>query len=76
MEPTLDESLKAVFGAVSEVQAVRPPPVQLNLEELSEARTLFDNAQEAMKQGKWEEFGKAMEELKKLLGRNPGETKK
>ena len=76
MEPTLGDSLKAVFGAVPEVQAVKPPPVQLNLEELSEVRTLFDNAQEAMKQGKWEDFGKAMEELKKVLGRNPGETKK
>jgi len=68
MEPTLDDALKAVFGPVPQAKAVKPP-VEPQLEELSHARTLLNQAQEAIKQGRWEDFGKAMEELKKVLGR-------
>jgi hypothetical protein len=38
---------------------------------LSQARDLLNKAEEAIKQGNWEDFGKAMEELKKNLGQ-PG----
>jgi uncharacterized membrane protein (UPF0182 family) len=66
MEPTLDESLKAVFGTVPEAEGVRLP-VRPQLEELSQARKVLQKAKEAIGQGKWEDFGKAMEELQGIL---------
>jgi uncharacterized membrane protein (UPF0182 family) len=70
MEPFLDESLKMVFGTVSEAKMVKAPaPSQI--EELSRARELQEKAQQAIQEGKWEDFGKAMEELKKLLNPKP-----
>jgi uncharacterized membrane protein (UPF0182 family) len=70
MEPTLDQSLKAVFGMIPQTEVVGVP-VQPKVEELSQARDLLNKAEEAIKQGNWEDFGKAMEELKKNLGQ-PG----
>ena len=71
MEPTLDQSLKAVFGAIPEAKAVEAKavetPVGPQLEELSNAREILKKAEDAMKQGQWEDFGKAMEELKQTL---------
>jgi len=70
MEPTLGESLKAVFGPVSEEKAAKvPAPPQF--QELSQARDLLKKAEEALKQGKWEDFGKAMQELQGALGPQP-----
>ena len=66
MEPTLEESLKSVFGAVPEAEAAKIP-VRPQLEDLSRARELFEKAEEATKEGKWDEFGKAMEDLKNAL---------
>jgi uncharacterized membrane protein (UPF0182 family) len=72
MEPTLDEALKAVFGAVPQAEEPRVPvPQQQQLEELSQAREIFMKAQEALKQGKWEDFGKAMENLQGVLKQQP-----
>jgi uncharacterized membrane protein (UPF0182 family) len=70
MEPTLDESLKAVFGTVPEVEGVRVP-VLPQVEELSQAREILKKAEEAIKQGKWEDFGKAMDELRGVLEQQP-----
>ena len=67
MEPTLEESLKAVFGIIPEAQALKAPP-QPQAEDLSKARAVLKKAEEGMKQGNWEDFGKAMEELKNILG--------
>jgi hypothetical protein len=40
---------------------------------LGQAKAQFDDAQKAMQQGNWEDFGKAMDALKRLLnGRPPG----
>jgi uncharacterized membrane protein (UPF0182 family) len=64
MEPTLDAAIQSVFGTQqprSPVQALRPQP------ELGQARAQFDEAQKAMQQGDWEQFGKAMDMLKRLL---------
>jgi uncharacterized membrane protein (UPF0182 family) len=65
MEPTLDEAIQSVFGT-------QPPqiPGQASLRkqpELGQARTQFDDAQKAMQQGNWENFGKAMDALKRSL---------
>jgi hypothetical protein len=35
--------------------------------ELAQAKTQFDEAQKAMKQGDWRDFGKAMDALKVLF---------
>jgi uncharacterized membrane protein (UPF0182 family) len=70
MEPTLDGALKAVFGTVPPAEAVKVP-VPSQLEELSQARETLRKAQEAIKQGKWEDFGKAMDELQGVLKEQP-----
>jgi uncharacterized protein len=70
MEPTLEESLKAVFGTVSEVEPAKAP-ARPQSEELSQAREILNKAEQAVKQGNWEDFGKAMDELQGVLGRQP-----
>jgi hypothetical protein len=67
MEPTLAESLKVVFGAVPRERPAKATPERPQLEELSHARELFKRAEEASREGKWGDFGKAMEELKTAL---------
>jgi uncharacterized protein len=80
MEPTLDEALHDLFGTqqpqagatpthvaqTTGAAAVVPPGVL----DSAQARTQFDDAQQAMQQGDWDKFGKAMAALKKLLA-NP-----
>jgi uncharacterized membrane protein (UPF0182 family) len=70
MEPTLEDSIKAVFGTVPEAEVVRVH-VRAQPEELSRAREILKKATEAIKQGKWEDFGKAMDELQGILGQQP-----
>lgn len=75
MEPTLDEALADLFGAqqpqqagglaasTPAVQTAQPKPQP----QLNQARSQFAAAQKAMRQGDWEDFGKAMQQLNKLL---------
>lgn len=68
MEPTLAQALGAVFGAVQPAvkpAAVIPAPADASV--LRRARTHFDKAQKALQEGRWEDFGKAMEALKEAL---------
>jgi uncharacterized protein len=65
MDSTLDGALKAVFGASSPKPEVISAPVKTD--ELIRARTELDKAQKAIEQGQWGNFGKAMEELKRIL---------
>jgi uncharacterized membrane protein (UPF0182 family) len=76
MEPTLDEALTALFGtqqpraapaAQTPGAATKVTSGQLDAEQ---ARMQFEDAQQAMQQGDWDKFGKAMEALKHLLA-NP-----
>jgi ribosomal protein S20 len=46
-------------------------PVRPQLEELSQAREILKKAEEAIKQGNWEDFGKAMDELQSVLRQQP-----
>ena len=69
MEETLDEAIQAVFGTQKIEQ--RGLPLHPQPQALSEAKKDFEKAEEAMKQGKWEDFGKAMGELKQLLNPKP-----
>jgi uncharacterized membrane protein (UPF0182 family) len=64
MEPTLDEAIQAVFGTQQPQNAVQTPGGQSGL---GQARAQFDEAQKAMQQGNWGDFGKAMDALKGLL---------
>ena len=64
MEPTLDEAIQSVFGRQ---QPQVGAPARSGPPELGQARAQFDAAQKAMQQGDWGNFGKAMEELKRLL---------
>jgi len=64
MEATLDEAIQAVFGtpqSQTPAQAAQLQPA------LSQARAQFEQAQKAMQQGNWGNFGAAMDGLKRLL---------
>lgn len=72
MEPTLDGALADLFGAQqpqrvrglvasTSTAQVRPQP------QLGKARSQLAAAQKAMQQGNWEDFGKAMQQLNKIL---------
>jgi uncharacterized membrane protein (UPF0182 family) len=69
MEPTLDQALRAVFGAAGPEMQTIAAPVQSD--ELIRAREEFDKAQQALEHGKWQDFGNAMETLKKILVTKP-----
>jgi len=74
MEPTLELALQAVFGAAKPEMPTVSAPAQSN--DLIRAKQAYDKAQQALEQGKWQEFGNAMEELKNILAIPPkGETK-
>jgi hypothetical protein len=66
MEPTLDQALQAVFGTAQPEAGKVSAPVQS--EQLNRAREDLKEAEQAIRQGRWEDFGKAMEKLKALLG--------
>ena len=65
MEPTLEQALAAVFGTAQPEKTTIAAPVQTD--ELIRAKKEFENAQKALEQGNWQDFGNAMEELKKIL---------
>jgi len=64
MEPTLDEAIQSVFGTQQPQNAGQAPRAH---PELGQAKAQFDDAQKAMQQGNWGDFGKAMEALKRSL---------
>jgi hypothetical protein len=73
MEPTLDQAVQAVFGAAPpSIQKVSAPE---QAQELIGARRDLERAEKAIQQGNWEDFGKAMDGLKRLLGQPPKSTK-
>jgi len=73
MEPTLDQALQAVFGAAQ--PAVKKVSAPEQAQELLQARKDLERAEKSIQQGNWEDFGKAMEELRRLLGQPPKSTK-
>ncbi|MET8831445.1 UPF0182 family protein [Streptomyces sp. NPDC004610] len=80
-EDTLDEALNKVFGA--EGTAPQPPPDEGDTEQpppptsdnptvqqaLDDAQKAFDEGQEALKNGDWEAYGRAQQELEDALQR-------
>jgi hypothetical protein len=73
MEPTLDQALQAVFGTAQPPLKKVSTPAQV--QELIQAREDLERAEKAIQQGRWEDFGKAMEKLKGLLGQPSKRTK-
>ena len=85
MEPTLEESITAIFGTgapptevVVEVPAPREPSVPLEAEEpvateiaslIEEAQQHYENAQEYLKAGDWAGYGEELDALKAVLER-------
>ena len=64
MDPTLDEAIQSVFGMRPTQNAAQAPRGQ---PDLGQARAQFDDAQKAMQQGNWGNFGKSVAALKGLL---------
>jgi uncharacterized protein len=76
MQPTLEEAIRGVFGSVSAPAVSATPvaraaqaPATASVDALGKARKEFQQAEEALRRGQWTEFGRAMESLKKLLGK-------
>ncbi len=65
MEPTLREALKKVFGL--ETSKPIQSDVRSEASEVSAAREALAKAEEALRDGNWDLFGRAMLELKELL---------
>ncbi len=67
MAPTLDQAVSRVFGTglPSEKQPAVPPSAEADA--LSRARKGFDKAQEALRAGRWDDFGQAMQQLQQTL---------
>ncbi len=66
MAPTLYQSINALFGTSSSGGTAPQSAVQTG--EFRAAAKKFQDAQAAMEKGQWEDFGKAMEGLKEILG--------
>jgi uncharacterized protein len=81
MEPTLEESIRAVLGPREREEietfplepAVRPPVVP---DVLGQARKHLEEAREKLAAGEWAAFGEAMDKLKDLLSRPPAPGRK
>jgi uncharacterized membrane protein (UPF0182 family) len=76
MQPTLEEAIRGVFASVSSPAVSAAPvaraaraPATVSVDALARARKEFQQAEEALRRGQWAEFGRAMESLKKLLGK-------
>jgi len=76
MQPSLDEAIKAVFSGIPSVAAGQaatiPSPVQQarpSADALAQVRKEFRQAEEALKRGQWTDFGRAMDDVSKLLGK-------
>ncbi len=66
MEPTLERALEVVFGERRRGPAEGVPVEETN--DLAEAREALGAAKEAFRDGDWDAFGRAMQNLDRLLG--------
>jgi uncharacterized membrane protein (UPF0182 family) len=79
MEPTLAESIAAIFGTeapppgpIVEPPAPAPPvvPIEADIAELiAEAQEHYDNAQQYLRNGDWANYGSELDALKAVLDR-------
>jgi uncharacterized membrane protein (UPF0182 family) len=76
MEPTLDQAIRAVFGATPPNSGTPAAAAPIEAGALRRAREHLSKAQDALRQGNWEDFGQAMQALKEALETKPtGEGK-
>ncbi|MFC1957630.1 UPF0182 family protein [Chloroflexota bacterium] len=78
MEPTLEESLAAIFGTeVTPAEPVAKPPTPTTEEPIGadiaslieEAQEHYDQAQQYLKEGDWANYGKELDALQAVLAR-------
>jgi len=71
MQPSLEEAVRAVFGNAIPALSPQAVPAKGTTTEdvLGRVRKAFQQAEDALKRGQWAEFGRAMEELKALIGK-------
>lgn len=78
MEPTLDQAMSVVFGKAKPKQIVAKTPVTSNgrieTPMLKQLRSVWNKAQQAMKNGDWQQYGNEMNKMKQML--NPMIPKK
>jgi uncharacterized membrane protein (UPF0182 family) len=65
MEPTLEESINAMFGTAQ--QQTPPGEVKLEPQLITKAKEQFEDVRKAMQKGDWQAFGRAMQALGQLL---------
>lgn len=79
MEPNLEQSLEVIFGKAEPQTTTKPPVVSQPQQpgqqpvpgvDLSELQQQLDDAQQALQDGSWEDFGKAMQQLKQKIEQN------
>lgn len=80
MQPTLWQSIEALYGkreeriASAEIDtSIAPPSTQAagpTPAEFTEVQSLWNDANEALRNGDWEEFGRNMKEIEELLNEN------
>ncbi len=66
MEPTLEEALEVAFG--SKTRKPVQTSIDVDTDTLVEAREVLTEAEEALRNGDWKNFGQAMQRLRQLLG--------
>ncbi|MDR8392609.1 UPF0182 family protein [Aliifodinibius sp. S!AR15-10] len=84
MEPTLDMALEQLFGK-SPPTPVTPQPIAAqadtttmstaqvipaSTQEFNEVQKLWEEAQQALNNGNWQQWGEKMDQIKELLGQN------
>jgi uncharacterized membrane protein (UPF0182 family) len=75
MEPTLEESLAAIFGPRAPPTEPEPPaepeePIAVDITNLiEEAQQHYDKAQQYLKEGNWAGYGEELDALKAVLNR-------
>ena len=79
MEPTLEESIAAIFGVAASpaepvVEPISPPepgePVATEIAKLiEEAQRHYDKAQQQLKAGDWAGYGEELDALRAVLDR-------
>jgi hypothetical protein len=71
MQPTLDEAINDLFGTQQAQQGSAQPSSSIRPPALEQARTLLEEARQAMQQGDWTRFGTAMQALERDLTGSP-----
>jgi uncharacterized protein len=67
MQPTLDQAIDSVFGTNRSPGTQPAVSVPAEADALSRAREGLDKAREALRTGRWDDFGKAMQKLQDTL---------